>query len=417
MKNDLDYNQVLQTVSVAGIKNDYYEEKDKIESRPVPMSMINREMNKLSGDTTIKLDKESIANAVTNATNTYRYNSKLIEYNVAVGDLQTAQQIAKDTADDIKEYKTEMLNILGNINQIDTKTKELKQGEIDREYSMALEGYTYVPNPTALQELAKKKGTDWVEANTTKIGGKIWIKPVDENAELQKLLSPTEAKTLGVPYGTTKGQAANMDITIAGKKITSGGGGSSLSTVSVSSLSPLAKNVYENPAIINNLTPTEKGKILKELSANGLDLKSFGLEKVNAGSREQIAQYDDLQRQADSAMEKLDAGLNTGPIASRVSAAKAMLGGESDFTKYRSVIDNMSSALLKLRSGAAVTPQEFERIAGFIPNINDDEKTAKTKIAEFKKEIASSQQNYIKRLTQSTLELIKPASDDPLGIR
>lgn len=177
MKNELDYNQVLQTAAVANIKNDYYEQKDKIESRPIPMSEINKALNKMGNETNIALDKESIAAAVTNATNTYRYNSKLIEYNVALGDLQTAQQIAKDTAADIKEYKSEMLGIMSQVYQMDQNTRQLKQQEVDREYEMAMQGYTYVPNLDALKELAQKKGTEWVEANTTKIGGKIWIKP------------------------------------------------------------------------------------------------------------------------------------------------------------------------------------------------------------------------------------------------
>lgn len=187
-----------------------------------------------------------------------------------------------------------------------------------------------------------------------------------------------------------------------------------------SKLSPLAQQVYSNPAILDNLTPTEKGKILKELSSAGLDLNKFAVENVGAAQREQIAQYDDLIRQAGEAQVILEeTGLNTGPIASKYNAAKALVGGAKEFTQYRSVIDNMGSTLIKMRSGAAVTPQEFERIRGFIPGINDDEKTAKTKIIKFNEEIAKAQANFVTRATQTENQIIDSVSKtsaDPLNL-
>ena len=69
------------------------------------------------------------------------------------------------------------------------------------------------------------------------------------------------------------------------------------------------------------------------------------------------------------------------------------------------MIDNFGSALLKLRSGAAVTPQEFTRIAGFIPAVTDDERTAQTKINRFIEEMTKAQQNYVTRSTQTTQQI------------
>lgn len=176
-------------------------------------------------------------------------------------------------------------------------------------------------------------------------------------------------------------------------------------------LSPLAQNIYDNPALINNLTPTQKGKVLTELANNGLDLTQFATEKVTVAQREQIAGFDGLLREANNAASKLqDTQLDTGVIASSVSKLGALAGMAPDFTEYRSMIDNFGSALLKLRSGAAVTPQEFTRIAGFIPSVYDDEKTAQTKINRFIEETTAAQKNYVERSTQTTQQIQKSMS-------
>lgn len=177
LKNELDYNQVLQTAGVAKTKEEFYAGKENIENQVIPMGEINKQLGALTDRTNIALDKESIAAALTNATNTYRYNSKIIEYNVALGDLQNAQAMVKQSAQDFKDYQSAQLQLLEFQNQINQQDRELLQQDVDRQYQMALQGYTYIENPTALQQLAVKKGTDWVEQNTIKIAGKIYIKP------------------------------------------------------------------------------------------------------------------------------------------------------------------------------------------------------------------------------------------------
>lgn len=208
----------------------------------------------------------------------------------------------------------------------------------------------------------------------------------------------------------------DLGVADLGKK-TSGGSGGGGGSVTISTpngkdvkLSARTSAVYDNPALLANFTPTERGKILGELANAGLDLATFAVENLNAGQRDQIAQYDDLVRQGKEAEISLVEGkLNTGPIASRIQAGKALVGGAQDFTRYRSTIDNMGSALLKLRSGAAVTPQEFERIKGFIPSVNDDEKTAATKITKFYEELDTARINYIKRATQTEQQILDTA--------
>ena len=239
---------------------------------------------------------------------------------------------------------------------------------------------------------------------------------------LNYLLNEAERETKGLQQDTITGglrnvpaflqgvlgreatqQARDIAKVVASKAGSVGGGNGK-------AVSALAKQVLEAPELLSNFTPTERGKVITELVNAGYDVSSIAAPQINGAGREQIAQYDDLVRQGKQAETLLsEVGINTGMIASRVRKAGAALGFAEDFTRYRSVIDNMGSALLKLRSGAAVTPQEFERLRGFIPAINDDESTALTKIQEFYSELATARQNYIVRQTQTSEQIKKSA--------
>ena len=181
-------------------------------------------------------------------------------------------------------------------------------------------------------------------------------------------------------------------------KSSSGGGGGSYGG---GSLSAEAKAVLNGTLKLEDLTPTVRGRIAGELLQAGYNRT----ENLNAGQREQIDLLDTVLREAQSAQTILDSGINTGQIASRIAAGQAVFGGAQEFTQYRSIVSNLSSILLRARSGAAVTPQEYDRIKGFIPLINDDEKTAKTKIARFMEEMAKARQNYIARATQTSQQI------------
>ena len=251
------------------------------------------------------------------------------------------------------------------------------------------------------------------------------------NSELDKLLSPTEAQKLGVPYGTTRGQAigGNTGIVTSGavSKSTSNKPSTFQKTVPTVTetgekinLSSRANTVYQNPSLLSNYTATEKGKILDELAKSGVDMSRFSVNNVNASQREQIAQFDDLIRQGQTSEQFLnDTGLDTGPIASRYQSAKSVIGqADPNFVQYKSMISNMASTLLRLRSGAAVSEQEFARLSGFIPDVNDDEKTAKEKINSFYSELDTSRTNFIKRTTQTSQQILDSAiKADPTNLR
>jgi len=196
--------------------------------------------------------------------------------------------------------------------------------------------------------------------------------------------------------------------TAASKAGSSSSGGGRTGSGLGGNLSAYTQSIVDNPALFSQLTPTEKGKILSELANAGVDPTVLTVGNLNAGQREQVSGYDDLLRSAAYAKTILDdTDLNTGLFASQGQRLGAVFGGNKDFTQYRSAVDNMNSQLLLLRSGAAVTDAEFERIKGFIPSLNDDEKTAKTKIENFVLETSQAQRNYVLRATQTPQDIIK----------
>lgn len=222
-------------------------------------------------------------------------------------------------------------------------------------------------------------------------------------------LAPEQAELIELSEGATLYDPKTGEVVYTAPKTYKTGSGAG-GSYGGGALSAEAQAVMNGTLKLEDLTPTVRGRIAGELTAAGYTRT----EGLNAGQRTQIDQLDTLLREAQSAQGLLDSGLNTGQLASRVAAGKAIAGGAAEFTNYRSIVNNLSSILLNARSGAAVTPEEYNRIKGFIPLINDDEKTAQTKIKRFMEEMNAARQNYIKRSTQ-TSQQIAQGSGAPTG--
>jgi hypothetical protein len=353
------------------------------------------------------------------------------------GNLTLAKQTAQDAIDlkykPIEDEIAQKLQLL-ELNAPQMTAEEKKRADItagilqDQQQQIADKKKTEGDVSNVLAEAAKNGATQDV---LQKIKSAQNVNDAIINAG--RFISPTpEMETQVVDVGNKKvlinsrtgEQIRDLGVSDVGKGTSrsSGGGNAPIPTPDGGSVnvSSRAQSVYENPGLLSNYTPTEKGKIIDELSKSGADMARFSVNNVTAGQRDQIAQYDDLIRQGQSAEGILsDSKLDTGPIASRVQSAKSLVGkANPSFVDYRGVVDNMSSTLLKLRSGAAVTPQEFERIKGFIPSINDDEKTATQKINNFYNELDTARANYIKRSTQTSQQILDTAiKQDPTNLR
>lgn len=231
-------------------------------------------------------------------------------------------------------------------------------------------------------------------------------KPVELSAGTS-LVDPVTGKVIR-SQPTAKAQSGTSGSG-SGSGSSSGIGGGTVS----GKLSPQAQQVFDNPSLLSQYTPTERGKFLNQFAAAGLKFDAASMEKLNAGQREQIDAFDTLQREAGLVESILVGGLKTGLLDTTFAKSGQLLGKSTDFTTYDSSLSNMNSILLRARSGGAVTPQEYDRIKGFIPSAFDDEKTAATKVARFSEEMEAARQNYIKRATQTTSQIIGGSTSAP----
>lgn len=185
-------------------------------------------------------------------------------------------------------------------------------------------------------------------------------------------------------------------------------GASGLGPVGENGLSAVAAAVLANPGLLNNYTPTQKAAIQNELINAGVDTSALTLNDPSGGQRDNIAKYGDLERSANLAAKALStATFGTGPIQGPLGAIKQSIKqGDPNYTDYSGAISNLSSILLNLRSGAAVSPSEAARLQGFIPAITDQEDVAAQKITNFIAEMKAAKQNYINTATQSTNTLV-----------
>ena len=172
-------------------------------------------------------------------------------------------------------------------------------------------------------------------------------------------------------------------------------------SVASGQLSATSNAVIANPAVYSTLTPTQKGVVAAELTASGYDTTALTIPKLTGEQTQKLDDYDTLEREAKSAQSILEGGLKTGLLDTPYQKGKQLFGKGKEYTLYNSSISNLSSILLRARSGAAVTPQEYDRIKGFIPEVTDDETTAQTKIKRFFEELELAKENYRKRITET----------------
>jgi hypothetical protein len=169
-------------------------------------------------------------------------------------------------------------------------------------------------------------------------------------------------KPIELSEGTTLFDPVTRQPIYTAPKTYKATGGLSGGSGSLGSVSAEAQAVLNGTLKLEDLTPTVRGKIAAELNKAGYTRT----ENLSAGQRESIDAYDTLLREASSAQALVDK-VNTGPLAGRAGAIGSKLGVSSqDFVNYNSIISNFSSILLRLRSGAAVSDQEYNRIVGYM---------------------------------------------------
>jgi len=256
-----------------------------------------------------------------------------------------------------------------------------------------------------------------IRVTTGALAGKeIWFSHLDEVAIGEgAYMAGTKIGTQGNTGNTMGPTGVHLDITMP----KDGGGyyssqdvarflgvGGTFEDAGSQTLSPLAQTAYDSPNILSSYGATTRESILEEIARSGLDTTRFGLNDPTGGQRDQLAKFDDILSASNTAAVAVGEA-NTGPLAGRVNTLLAPFGVAPDFTAYKSSIDNMNSILLNLRSGAAVTEEEFQRISGYIPLVTDSEATASQKIGLFNESIAEARGNYEFRITQPTFDIFQ----------
>ncbi|MFA5990480.1 MAG: hypothetical protein WC803_12865 [Sphingomonas sp.] len=171
--------------------------------------------------------------------------------------------------------------------------------------------------------------------------------------------------------------------------------------------SMIRQRAYEkggfDPAEIDSVL--NEYKQLKESNFSGQPIQTQqtsmpDLSKGSAVERQSIAVADETIQMSNDALDFLNKGVETGPVAGRVGGAKQMLpgGGDEQFNQLDMKLSNIKANFMKSISGAAVSDQEVKRLSQFLPSTNDQEEVIRLKLEALKSETAHLRDNTYKTL-------------------
>ena len=209
-----------------------------------------------------------------------------------------------------------------------------------------------------------------------------------QQANEAKQLSLEEATTLGVPFGTTYGEAKAL-----GK----------IPEAPASEGYTLSEGQARYDA--NGNLIAERGKTYApgtgaSSSSGGGILGADGKPlKLLAGQVDTIANYDNTLNAAQRALELLEEGVSTGPVSNLLLQGKKLAGyGDETQLRMEQLLGKLRADFMKAISGAAVSEQEVKRLSKFLPDLGDQENVIKSKLNNLITEIASSKDTYVKTI-------------------
>lgn len=148
---------------------------------------------------------------------------------------------------------------------------------------------------------------------------------------------------------------------------------------------------------VNNAIAQGNTDLAQEILNTQID--EINRKKLGNAGVENYSQYTTLQSFADELTSMIEnKEVNTGALMGRIGTFLGAQGaGFKGAQTFNAILSDMNSSLLKLRSGAAVTPQEYERIKALLPSVDISESANKTRIEQFKKNLTEAQKNLEKR--------------------
>ena len=264
----------------------------------------------------------------------------------------------------------------------------------------------------ALADLAIAKGysTDILKQYTD-AGATLYEAEQAAAEESNKALTLEEAQTLGVPFGTTMGQARLMGI------IPTSGAADGFSLSEGQARYDAQGNLIAERGKTYALGSTTSGSTASAggnaiVDANGKQIK------LTATQVDTISGYENTVQGAARAMALLDTGVSTGPLSGRLlQASKFAGGGNEDQMKLEQLLGKIKADFMKAVSGAAVSEQETVRLSAFLPAITDQENVIKSKLNTLMSETESSKANFLKTLGAQETSTQESISDQPTQMR
>ena len=275
--------------------------------------------------------------------------------------------------DSIEEINTKMANRAGQQEREDIKNE------------LALEGYQYVP-------FAEGR-TDVV---TLEIGGEMlsFVPPVDTIRELEEEKLRAQISNLrgGEVFNTPRGQILQVptfDEFIAQKEREEGMSFSPVvreqyrkqyedeklvmeQTVRVAALSPVAREIINNPQAYYDLTPSLRGEVFAELARNGIDTNVVLTGKkraLPATQVENLSQAKGVRFDVEKLYTMLHTLPGTGPISGRLQAL-------NPYHPQRIAIDAQITRIVPglargiFQEVGVLTDQDVERYTATLANPN-----------------------------------------------
>jgi hypothetical protein len=295
--------------------------------------------------------------------------------NVYADDLDQAWNVANLTIDAMNQDRQEKIDaykflITANENKI-VNLKAEEKTAINSQIKILQDAQTKVEaNKDKIMQLmfdhtiefqnAKISLTDTYEQAAAKIQPELaktaTQKLALENAQKQAELAKTQAETNKIRGGSGSGGGGGA-----------GGGGN---------VSALTQSIIENPSLFDDLTPTNRGRVIAELQKNGYDTSNLGVKGLSDTAISSIAQ-------TKKAIEDL-AGLKTiiqgnekyvGPIT-----GLQRFNPWSKAKKVQSDVDRVRQTVGKALEGGVLRKEDEEKYKKILATLADTPETAIYKI-------------------------------------
>lgn len=206
-KNNLDFD-AIKRIEEGNLRADELDaETALLSGRGIPMTFINREINKLNKDFNLKESQIARQETLSRATDIFNYNRLVNDVNLAQGRVDNAREEVKDSADAVLAYKKEAIEDIAREEKLKADEKQVLTDEADAQWEKEKEGYVPITKQNE-EAIVKKYGEDRIFTDAT---GKKYLRPefipgtIDFIKEEQKIkneftnlgLEPPETKKIG----------------------------------------------------------------------------------------------------------------------------------------------------------------------------------------------------------------------------